>query len=348
MGESPRLPPLHSQSLRDRMTWQLRELSEPTQPQPLELRVAVGRHGKQREREWLEESLLVLIRHDQDLTRARDACRGESGKAATGGANAWIPGRADRCDRALERRLHTSVEPLDPSRLEDDSALLDRIDGETCIFESPQDPFPLPLDDSRIAVDEYKRRARGKRLPQSHPRPHAGCFRSACNRAEERFLAFLRSERRRDERQPRPRAQCRSQLEPWNEEARDHGEHMFYTNIRSPVKLAHATNLGAVTNARQADDDRFVVFGPEQARKARQEANLPDPPISPLPPIPDDVHPIVRIILRAWRSMTLGTEEIRKLWSTDAVTRKEARLVVVPRLGSRARGGFRACRCGAR
>ena len=66
-----------------------------------------------------------------------------------------------------------------------------------------------------------------------------------------------------------------------------------------------------VTDEKQARDEPFVEFGPEQARKAKQNAHRPDPPI----PIPADIHPIVRIVLRTWRFVTRGTEDDRKLWS---------------------------------
>ena len=142
---------------------------------------------------------------------------------------------ADRRERALERRLHAAVEALDSARLEHDRALLDRIDGEARVLEPAQDALPLPLDRSRIAIDEDERRARGERLPEAHPRLHARCLRRGGDRPEERLLPRLRRERRGDERQPRPRTQCCSQLEPGNEETRDHSN---TCSIRTYVLLS--------------------------------------------------------------------------------------------------------------
>ena len=154
MREPPRLSPSTPEPLRDRSSGELRELAEPAQAEPLELRVAVGGHGKQRERQRLEERLLVLHRHDQDLTGTRDARCRESRETTSRGADARVPGGADCGERALERRLHAPVESLDAARLEDDSALLGRIDREARVLEPPEHALPLPLDGRRIAVDE--------------------------------------------------------------------------------------------------------------------------------------------------------------------------------------------------
>ena len=143
--------------------------------------------------------------------------------------------RADRRERALERRLHASVEPLDALRLEHDRALLDRVDGEAGILEAPQDVLPLPFDGRRIAIDEDERRARGERLSETHPRLHACCLGGSGDRPEQRLLPRLRRERRGHERQPRPRTQRRSQLEPGNEET---GDHSNTCSIRTYVLLS--------------------------------------------------------------------------------------------------------------
>ena len=204
-------------------------------PEALELRVAIRRHREQRERKRLEERLFLLRRDEEDLTRTRDARRREGGEAPLGGADARIPGRADRRERALERRLHAAVEALDALRLEHDRALLDRLDGEARVLETPQDALPLPLDRSRVAIDEDERRARRERLPEAHPRLHACRLGRRGDRPEQRLLARLRRERRRDEREPRPRTQRRSQLEPGNEETRDHSN---TCSIRTYVLLS--------------------------------------------------------------------------------------------------------------
>ena len=79
------------------------------------------------------------------------------------------------------------VQSLHPARLEDDSALIGRIDREARVLESQEHPSHS-LDGRRVAVDENERRARRERLPQPHPRFHAGRLRSAGHRAEERLL----------------------------------------------------------------------------------------------------------------------------------------------------------------
>ena len=178
--------------------------------------------GSDRERQRLEEGLLVLLRHDQDLAGSRHARRSECGETASSGADARIPTGADRSKGTLERRLHASVQPLDPARLEDDGALLSWVDRKSRVLEAPKHLFPLLLGGSRIAVDEDERGACGERLAETHPRLHPYRLRCGVNRTEERLLSCLRCERRRDECEPRARAQSRSQLEPGNEEARDH------------------------------------------------------------------------------------------------------------------------------
>ena len=69
LGEPPCLPAVHSEPLRDRGAGKPRELAEPAQTEPLELRVPVGRQRKQRERQRLEELLLLLLLHEHDLAR---------------------------------------------------------------------------------------------------------------------------------------------------------------------------------------------------------------------------------------------------------------------------------------
>ena len=235
-GELPRLAvrPRRA-SPRPRRSGKLRELPEPAQAEPFELRVAVGWHGEQRQRERLEELLLLRLRNEHDLTRASDARRGQCGEAAPGRADARIPARAGGRERPLERRPHAPVQPLDAARLEDDDAVLDGVDGEAGVLEAAQHSLPLPLDGRRVAVDERERRARGERLPQAHPRLDACGLGGGGHRAEQRLLPRSRSERRRLEREPRPRAQRRSQLEPGNEET---GDHRNICSIRTCVLLS--------------------------------------------------------------------------------------------------------------
>ena len=164
-----------------------------------------------------------------------DARSGKGREAAAGRADARIPAGADRGERTLECRLHAPVQPLDALRLEVDDALLGRVDGEARVLETAQDSLPLPLDGRGVAVDEDERRARRERLSQAHPRLHACGLRGSRHGPEQRLLSRLRRERRGDKREPWPRAQCRSQLEPRDEEASDHGN---VCSIRTHVLLS--------------------------------------------------------------------------------------------------------------
>src|SRR6185503_9293199 len=148
------IPSLHSQTLRHRAAGQLRQFAERSEPETLELCIVVRCHRKQREWQRLEERLFLLGGDEKNLTGTRDARGCERGEAPAGSADARIPRRANRRERALERRLNTAVEAFDTFRLEDDCALLDRIDGEARVLEAPQNTLPLPLDSGWIAIDE--------------------------------------------------------------------------------------------------------------------------------------------------------------------------------------------------
>ncbi len=81
------------------------------------------------------------------------ACPGRATFAAASAANRrsaaparGVPGRPDRRERPLERRLEPAVEPLDPLRLEVDGARLGRLDREAGVLEPAQDLLPRLLD----------------------------------------------------------------------------------------------------------------------------------------------------------------------------------------------------------
>jgi hypothetical protein len=63
---------------------------------------------------------------------------------------------------------------------------------------------------------------------------------------------------------------------------------------------------------RRVDEEPFVAFGPEQARKAREAAGLPEPLAVP------DVPPDAPFLRRLWAFLTKGSGDIRKLWMSDA------------------------------
>ncbi len=222
--------------------------------QPFELGVAVGGEREQRERQRLEERRLLLVADEEDLAGPRDARRREGGEAPAGSADARVPRGADGRKRALERRLHAAVEPLDPARLEDDGAVLDRVDREARVLEAPEGFLPLALDRGRVPLDERERRARRKRLSQAHPRLDPGRRRGSGHGPEQRLLPRPRSERRRLEREPRLQPKRRLELEPGNEET---GNHPNTCSIRTRVLLSSSNRppLG-----REAFDERGGVL----------------------------------------------------------------------------------------
>jgi hypothetical protein len=62
-----------------------------------------------------------------------------------------------------------------------------------------------------------------------------------------------------------------------------------------------------VTNKRAAKEP-FVEFGPTQARKARDAANLPEPSTV------TDVSHGAGFFRRLWAYLTQGSDDLRKLW----------------------------------
>jgi hypothetical protein len=59
----------------------------------------------------------------------------------------------------------------------------------------------------------------------------------------------------------------------------------------------------------RASDDRFVLFGPEQAREAREAAGLPEP---------TEVPPDAGFLRGLWIWLTRGNGDGRKLWASGA------------------------------
>ena len=248
-GQAPSLAPVRAQSLGDRAGRKLRELADAAQAETLELSIALARQGQQRKWKRLQERFLLLLRDEQDLTGSRDARSCEGREAARRRPNPRVPARADGSECPLERRSDSSVQPLDTSRLEDHHAMLDRIDAEARVLETAQDLLPLPLDRGRIAVDENERRTSGERLPQTHPRLDA--YR-VCGRGywtEKRLPARVGRQCGRHEREPRSRAQRCSQLEPGNEETRDHRN---ICSIRTYVPLSRLESQNSHMTVKKA------------------------------------------------------------------------------------------------
>jgi hypothetical protein len=53
-----------------------------------------------------------------------------------------------------------------------------------------------------------------------------------------------------------------------------------------------------------------VAFGPEQAKKGREAAGLPEPPV--VTNAPPDAH----LIRRIWAFWSSGSGDLRKLWGS--------------------------------
>jgi hypothetical protein len=79
-------------------------------------------------------------------------------------------------------------------------------------------------------------------------------------------------------------------------------------------RLAQA-KLALVPTDRRANDEPFVAFGPEQARKGREAAGLPEPP--DVADTPTDAG----LIRRVWALLTRGSDEARKLWASKTSSR---------------------------
>jgi hypothetical protein len=66
-----------------------------------------------------------------------------------------------------------------------------------------------------------------------------------------------------------------------------------------------------MTADERIDDDKFVAFGPDQARKARAAAGLPEP-VEEM-----EVPPDAGLVRRIWAFLTQGPGDLRKLWSSE-------------------------------
>ena len=123
---------------------------------------------------------------------------------ALGRADARVPRRPDRGERPLQRRLEPVVEALDPARLEVDAADRRGFDREAGVLQPLQQLLPFMLRSRRILLDEREVRAERERLPQPHPRLHAGGLGGRGHRPEQGLLPGSRPERSRPKRERRP------------------------------------------------------------------------------------------------------------------------------------------------
>ena len=147
----------------------------------------------------------------------------EGCEATSGDADACVPLRSDRGERAVERRVETAVQPLDPARLEIRDPGRGRVDGEAGVLERTDDLLPRLLGGSRVGVDENELRARRERLTEPHLRPDAERFRGRGHRADQRLCAGLRREGRRAQLDRRPGPQGGLQFESGDGKTSDHG-----------------------------------------------------------------------------------------------------------------------------
>jgi hypothetical protein len=73
----------------------------------------------------------------------------------------------------------------------------------------------------------------------------------------------------------------------------------------------HTVHYAQRVSGERVGDGQFVNFGPEQARKAREAAGMPEPDDGS--DLPDDAGPIRRL----WAFLTRGSGDLRKLWSSE-------------------------------
>src|SRR5439155_3287113 len=211
--QAPGTPPVRPQSFGYGAARKPSKLTDFAHAELLELAPSLLSEGKQREGKRREELARALVGNDQNLPGARHVCRSESGKPAPGRAGAWIPGRANGSEGALERSRNAAVETFDTARLEIHTAGLGRLDRKTGVLEPAQDLLPRLFGRGRILLDEDELGAGGEPLPHAHARLDALRLGRSGHRAEQRLLALGGSRRGRPQRKARPSAQRRPQLE---------------------------------------------------------------------------------------------------------------------------------------
>ena len=209
------------------------KLSKLSHSELFELRVPLRRERQERERQRREELAGALVGDDQDLPGARDVRRCECGEPALGSAHAWIPGRADGGERALERSLEPAVKTFDSARLEVDAAEVRGVDREARVLEPAEHSLPLLAGGGRILFDENEAGTGRERLAQAHARPHAHRVGGRGHGAEQGLRSRQWSKRGRPLGKHRFRTERRAQLEAGDDDAGDHRERMFYrTGVR--------------------------------------------------------------------------------------------------------------------
>ena len=148
------------------------KLTNPLDPELLELLTTLVVDGEQRERKRCEELARPLVRDNEHLACPRDVRRRERRESPPGRPDPRVPGGADRGERPLQRRLEPAVEPLHSSCFEIDTPEPGRLDREARVLEPAEDLLPLVLGPGRILFDERELRAGRERLAHAHARPH--------------------------------------------------------------------------------------------------------------------------------------------------------------------------------
>ena len=171
--QPPGAPAVRPQSFGDGATRQPGKLSEPLDPELLQLVAAARARARSRSSgSGARKSCVSLVGDDQRLARARDVRRREGGelprRLPTARASQPAPTAASA---RLQRRLDAAVEPLDAagsrSTTQPSSA------GSTAKPASSSradDPLPRLLGRCRIVLDEHERRAR-RRAPRPAASP---------------------------------------------------------------------------------------------------------------------------------------------------------------------------------
>ena len=171
--QAPGAPAVRPQSFGDGATREPGKLSKLSHSERFELVVALPLERQQRERQRCEELPHLVVADDEQLPGLRDRGGRERGEPPACRADARIPVRADRGERALQRRVEAAVQPLDPARLEVRDAERGRLDREACVLERADDLLPGLLGRGRVGLDEHELRARRERLAEPHLRPDA-------------------------------------------------------------------------------------------------------------------------------------------------------------------------------
>ena len=192
--QAPGAPAVRPQSFGDGATRQPGKLSDRSYSELLELLVALPLEREQRQRQRGEERPRAVVGDDQRLPGPRHVRRRERREAPLGRSRARIPGRPDRRERPLERRLEPAVEPLHPARLEEHRSRLGRLDREArrsrAAAGSPPRPARPPPGPARRARAAGRSRAPPRAAsPAARPSPRAAAVTEPMQRLGSRAAA---------------------------------------------------------------------------------------------------------------------------------------------------------------